>query len=109
MSSDPETQNLDTHNDNPKTTPCFRRVKPTLTLSQNVGLHVAVVIFAGPDKSAGRLQDLGHHVIDETMFIPDLQLVKLWFVLPGGHGVTAAVSGALPTDQGVTTGPLGSV
>lgn len=53
-----------------------------LTLGQNVWLHISIVILAGPNKSPGRLQDLGHHVVNETVLIPDLQLVKLWLVLP---------------------------
>lgn len=52
------------------------------TLSQDVRLHVAVVILASPHESSGRLQDLSHHVVNETVLVPDLQLFKLWLVVP---------------------------
>lgn len=53
-----------------------------LTLSHNVWLHVSIVILAGPNKSSRRLQDLSHHVVNEPVLVPDLQLVELWLVLP---------------------------
>lgn len=54
-----------------------------LTLSQDVRLHVTIVILASPHESSGRLQDLSHHVVNETVLVPDLQLFKLWLVVPG--------------------------
>lgn len=53
-----------------------------LTLSQNVRLHISIVILAGPNKSSRRLENLGHHVVNKPVLIPDLQLVKLWLVIP---------------------------
>lgn len=47
------------------------------TLGHNVGLDVAVVVLHGDDKAAGRLDHLGHHVIDETMLVPDLLGLEL--------------------------------
>ncbi|PWA19079.1 hypothetical protein CCH79_00004828 [Gambusia affinis] len=42
----------------------------------------------GPNKSAAGLQTLGHHVVNESVLVPDLQLVKLGLVRPaGGHDV----------------------
>lgn len=55
-----------------------------LTLSQNVWLHISIIILASPNKSSRGLQDLGHHVVNETVLIPDLQLVKLWLVVSKG-------------------------
>jgi hypothetical protein len=54
------------------------------TLSQDVRLHVSIIVFASPHKATGRLEHLGHHVVDEPMFIPDLILVEVSLIVPGG-------------------------
>lgn len=54
----------------------------SLTLRQDVWLHITIVILTSPNKSSRRLQDLSHHVVDETVLIPALHLFKLWLVLP---------------------------
>lgn len=53
-----------------------------LTLSQDVGLNVSVVVLTRPHEGSGGLEDLGHHVVDEPVLVPDLQLVKLRLVVP---------------------------
>ena len=48
-----------------------------VALCDGVGLHVAVVILAGPDVAARPLHGRGDHVVDQTMFVDDLLLVEL--------------------------------
>ena len=62
-----------------------RSVGSHLTLSKDVRLHVAVVVLAGPHEGAGGLEHLGYHVVNESVLVPDLQLLKLRLVVPGGH------------------------
>jgi hypothetical protein len=40
-------------------------------LSEDVGLDVAVVVFGGPDETAGGFQGLGDHVVDEAVLVFD--------------------------------------
>ena len=48
-----------------------------VALSDHVRLHVAVVVLARPDEAAIGLEHLRDHVVDETMLIPDIELVEL--------------------------------
>lgn len=54
----------------------------TLTLREDIGLNVSVVVLAGPHKGSGGLQHLGDHIVDQPMLVPDLQLVELRLVVP---------------------------
>lgn len=60
----------------------YRIFRTYYTLSQDVWLHVSIIVLASPNKSTRRLQNLSNHVINEPVFIPDLQLVKLTLVVP---------------------------
>ena len=40
-------------------------------LRHRVGLHVAVVVLAGPDEAARPLQRRGHHVVDQAVLVGD--------------------------------------
>ena len=40
-------------------------------LGHRVGLHVAVVVLAGPDEGAFPLQRRGDHVVDQAMLVGD--------------------------------------
>ena len=46
-------------------------------LRHGVGLHVAVVVLAGPDIAAGPFQGRGHHVVDQAVLVPDLLFLEL--------------------------------
>lgn len=61
---------------------CGSLIGETLTLSQDVRLHVSVVVLAGPHESSGGLQDLGHHVVNKAVLVPDFELVELGLVVP---------------------------
>ncbi len=50
------------------------RAKPCATMS---GLHVAVIVLAGPDIAAGPLQRRGDHVVDQAVFVPELLGLEL--------------------------------
>ena len=52
------------------------------TLGNDVGLDIAIIVLASPHKAACGFEGLGHHIIDQTMLVPNAQLVKLGFVLP---------------------------
>ena len=52
-----------------------------LTLCHAVRLDISVVVLAGPNEAALRLQHLGHHVINQTMLVPDALGLKLAPVL----------------------------
>lgn len=56
-----------------------------LTLSHRVRLHVSVVVLTSPDKSSFRLHGLGHHVINQSVLIPDPLSLELRLVLPLKH------------------------
>jgi hypothetical protein len=46
-------------------------------LRHRVGLHVAVVVLAGPDIAAGPFQACRDHVVDQAMLVPDLGFLEL--------------------------------
>ena len=52
-----------------------------LTLRNTVGLDVTVVVLAGPNETALRLQHLGDHVVDQAMLVPEALGFKLAPVL----------------------------
>ena len=51
------------------------------SLGHNVGLHVAVVVLQGHDKAALGLDHLRHHVVDQTVLVPQAVLLELLRVL----------------------------
>ena len=46
-------------------------------LRRRVGLHVAVVVLAGPDVTARPLEGCRHHVVDQAVLVRELALVEL--------------------------------
>ena len=53
-----------------------------IALSHNIRLNVTVVILAGPNETAARLETLGDHIVNETMFVPDLRFLEVGLVSP---------------------------
>ncbi len=47
------------------------------TLRHHVGLHVAVIVLAGPHIAAGPFHRGRHHVVDQAMLVGQLSLVEL--------------------------------
>mmetsp|Transcript_18322 Transcript_18322/g.24471 ORF Transcript_18322/g.24471 Transcript_18322/m.24471 type:complete len:322 (-) Transcript_18322:405-1370(-) len=50
-------------------------------LSDNVGLDVAIVVLAGPDEAAARLDAVGNHVVDEAVLVPETGSLELRLVV----------------------------
>ncbi|KAH3683101.1 hypothetical protein WICPIJ_005926 [Wickerhamomyces pijperi] len=50
------------------------------TKSNNVGLDITVIVLQSHDEATLGLDHLGNHVIDQTMFVVDVQFVKLGLV-----------------------------
>lgn len=64
-------------------------------MRHGVGLHVSVVVLAGPDEAAVRLHGLRHHVVDQTVLVPDSLGLEPGLVFPattGGRGQRGAHS-----------------
>lgn len=55
--------------------------KRSVSLCNNVGLDITVVVLAWPDETSRGLQCLSDHVINEPMLVPDTGRVKVFFVL----------------------------
>jgi len=53
-------------------------------LSNNVRLHVTVIVFASPNETSIALDDLGDKIVDKTVLVPESLLFELihvvWFV-----------------------------
>ena len=43
-------------------------------------MNITVVVLAGPHKSTVGLDGVGYEVVDEAMFVPNLEFIKLLFV-----------------------------
>jgi len=43
----------------------------SVTLSNAIGLDITVVVLASPDESTFRLEHVGNHIIDQSVFVPD--------------------------------------
>ena len=52
------------------------QAKRTEALRYDVGLHVAVIVLAGPDVAARPFQRRGDHVVDQAVFIGQLALIE---------------------------------
>ena len=53
-----------------------------VTLGNNVRLYVTVIVLAGPHEGTAGLESLGDHVVNETVLVPDAQLVEFSTVVP---------------------------
>jgi len=53
----------------------------TETLSDDIGLDITVVVLASPHKAAFHLDDLGNHIINESMLVVNTLLLELLNVL----------------------------
>lgn len=62
----------------------YRRhqAKRSVALGDDIALDVSVVIFAGPDEPPTGFKGLSNHVVDKTVFIPNLLLFEFGFVVP---------------------------
>ena len=58
------------------------QTKRAVPLGHNVRLNVAVVVLASPHETAGALETLSNHVVDEAVLVPDAKFLKLSCVLP---------------------------
>lgn len=52
-----------------------------LYLSNDVGLHVSIIVLACPHKTAGTLDALCHHVVDQSVLIPYLRIFEFLLVI----------------------------
>ncbi len=52
----------------------------TLTLCNNIGLYIPIVVFAGPYKSSIRLESLCDHVVYKAMLIPNPSIFEVFLV-----------------------------
>ena len=52
-----------------------------VALGNGVGLHVTVVVLAGPDELTRGFEALSDHVVDQPVFIPDACGIEILFVL----------------------------
>src|SRR6218665_1168927 len=57
------------------------QAKTSVALSHNIGLHISIIVFAGPNKATFRFECLGDHIVNQTMLVPYLELLKLSFIL----------------------------
>lgn len=57
------------------------QTKRSVTLCENIRLYVAVVVLAGPHKTALGLEHLCNHIVNETMFIPNSKSIELFLVV----------------------------
>ena len=50
------------------------------TLGEAVALNITIIVFASPDISSFRFDHIGNHVIDQSVFIPNLLSLKLFLI-----------------------------
>lgn len=55
------------------------------TLCHRVRLYISIIVLAGPNEASLRFHGLGHHVINETVLIPDALGLKLSTILSEAH------------------------
>lgn len=78
------------------------RVRLSLpTLRHRVRLHVSVIVLAGPDETAVGLHGLGHHVVDQTVLVPDSLGLELSLVFPGTTAAAGTCRYSLPPSNWV--------
>ena len=51
-------------------------------MSNEVGLNITIVVFAGPDVASLSLDDLGDHIVDKSVLVPEF--LGFEFLLIGG-------------------------
>lgn len=61
---------------------CIMEMFPP-TLRHRVRLYVSIVVLAGPNEASLRFHGLGHHVIYQTVLIPNFFGLELSTVFPG--------------------------
>jgi len=49
-------------------------------LCNEIGLDITIIVFACPDISSFSFDDLGNHIINESVFIPEFLGLKFFFV-----------------------------
>jgi hypothetical protein len=42
----------------------------TVTLSDNIGLDISIIVLAGPNKATIALHGIGYHIIDQSVLVP---------------------------------------
>lgn len=67
----------------------------TPTLSYRVRLDISIVVLTRPDKSSLRLHCVGDHVVNQTVLIPNLFLLKGLLVLPEATDIFIIISVSL--------------
>lgn len=67
----------------------------TPTLSYRVGLDISIVVLTCPDKSSLRLHCVGDHVVNQSVLIPNLLLLKGLLVLPEATDIFIIISVSL--------------
>ena len=50
------------------------------TLGEAVALNITIIVFACPHISSFRFDHIGNHVIDQSVFIPNLLSLKLFLI-----------------------------
>jgi len=51
-----------------------------VALGDNIGLHITIVVLAGPDEATAGLDGVGDHIVDEAMLVPEASSLKLSLV-----------------------------
>merc|ERR1719361_894977 len=50
-------------------------------MGQDIRLDISIIILTRPNKGTIALQDLSHHVVNETVLVPNTQVIKLSLVV----------------------------
>merc|ERR1719361_1633781 len=50
-------------------------------MGQDIRLDISIIILTRPNKGTIALQDLSHHVVNETVLVPNTQIIKLSLVV----------------------------
>ncbi len=78
-----------------------------ISLSDNVGLDITVVVLAGPDHAAGGLESLSDLIIDETVLVPDAGSLELGLVLSLVDGLEGVLEKTIVLlEDGVLSGEV---
>lgn len=54
-------------------------------MSNDIGLHITIVVLAGPDETAITLEDLSDHIINKSVFIINSFFLELLLVVLNVH------------------------
>jgi hypothetical protein len=57
------------------------QTKGTVTLSDNIGLNITIIVLTSPDKVTVRLEALGNHIINKTVLVPDTSSIELRLIV----------------------------